>query len=134
MFWLHISVWCFDSFFVWVVSLFAGDRPMSPQFQKVHRPPLLPITNRFECLVSVHLGRFMECTVCFKPPSLLIEKEWTPVMHFCACPIHCKVHWSVGRRLGSCRLISVQSLIRSTIRSFSLSSALWVLEVLCCLY
>ena len=29
----------------------------------------------------------------------------------CACPIHCKVHWRVGRRLGSCRLISVQPLI-----------------------
>ena len=25
----------------------AGDRPMLPQFRKVHRPPLLPITDRF---------------------------------------------------------------------------------------
>ena len=25
----------------------AGDRPMSPQFRKVHRPPLLPVTDRF---------------------------------------------------------------------------------------
>ena len=47
MFWLHVSVWCFDGFFVWVVSVLAGDRPMSPQFQKVHRPPLLPITDQF---------------------------------------------------------------------------------------
>ena len=39
--------WCFDGFFVWGVSLLAGDRPMSPQFQKVHRPPLLPITDQF---------------------------------------------------------------------------------------
>ena len=23
MFWLHVSVWCFDGFFVWVVSLLA---------------------------------------------------------------------------------------------------------------
>ena len=30
-------------------------------------------------------------------------KVWVPVMHFCACPIHCRVHWSVGRRLGLCR-------------------------------
>ena len=29
-------------------------------------------------------------------------------MHFCACPIYCRVHWRVGKRLGSCRLISVQ--------------------------
>ena len=28
-------------------SWFVGDRPMSPQFQKVHHLPLLPITNRF---------------------------------------------------------------------------------------
>ena len=54
-------------------------------------------------------------------------------MHFCACPIHCKVHWRVGRRLGSCRLISVQPLIGLTIRAFSIGSALWVFEVLCCL-
>ena len=32
---LPVSVWCFDGFFIWVVSLLAGDRPMSPQFQKV---------------------------------------------------------------------------------------------------
>ena len=37
----------FVVFFVWVVSLLAGDRPMSPQFQKAHRPPLLPITDLF---------------------------------------------------------------------------------------
>ena len=47
MFWLTVSVWCSDVFFVWVVSLLAGDRPMSPQFQKAHRPPLLPITDLF---------------------------------------------------------------------------------------
>ena len=30
-----------------VVSWLAGDRPMSPHFQKVQHSPLLPITNRF---------------------------------------------------------------------------------------
>ena len=35
--------------------------------------------------------------VCFQPPRLLIGKVWVPVMHFSACPIHCKVHWRVGR-------------------------------------
>ena len=58
--------------------------------------------------------------VCSQPPSLLIDKVWVPVMHFCAYPIHCNVHWRVGRRLGSCRLISVQSLIGSTIRELSI--------------
>ena len=37
----------FDGFFVWVVSLFAEDSPMSLQFKKVHRPSLLPITDQF---------------------------------------------------------------------------------------
>ena len=35
-----------------------------------------------------------------------------------------KVHWRVGRLLRSCILISVQFLISSTIRAFSISSAL----------
>ena len=62
--------------------------------------------------------------VCFQPHSLLIGEVWVPVMHFCACPIHCRVHWRVGRRLGSCRLISVLPLIGLTIWVFSISSAL----------
>ena len=45
--------------------------------------------------------------------------------------IHCKVHWSVGRRLGLCRLIA-QPLIGSIIMELSISSVLWVLEVLFC--
>ena len=54
---------------------------------------------------------------------MLIGKVRVPVMYFCACPIYCKVHWRVGRKLGSCRLISMQPLIGSTIRAFSISSA-----------
>ena len=53
----------------------------------------------FERLVSVRLGRFMERSGVLQPPSLLIGKIWVPVMRFCACPIHCRVHWRVGRRL-----------------------------------
>ena len=51
-----------------------------------------------------------------------------------ACLIHFKVHLKMGRRLGSCRLISVLLLIGSSIMAFPISSALWVLEVLSCLY
>ena len=42
-----VLVQCFGSLFVWAVSWLAGDRPMSPLFQRVHRPPLLPTTDRF---------------------------------------------------------------------------------------
>ena len=41
-------------------------------------------------------------------------------------------YWREGRKLGSWRLISVQPLIGSNIMAFSISSALRVLEVLCC--
>ena len=43
----HLSV-VFGGFFVWLVSLLdGGNRPMSPLFRRVHRPPLLPIPDRF---------------------------------------------------------------------------------------
>ena len=42
-----VLVECFSGLFVWVVSRLAGDRPMLPQFQKVHRPLLLLITDQF---------------------------------------------------------------------------------------
>ena len=60
-----------------------------------------------------------------------------PVMHFGACPIHMihyKVHLKVGRRLGSCRLISVQPMIGSIIRAYSISFAQRVLKVQCSAY
>ena len=88
----------------------------------------------FERLVSVRLGRFMERSGVLPTTQFAYRKVWVLVMHFCACPIHSKVHLRVGRYLGSCRLISVQLLIGSKVGAFSISSALWVLEVLCCLY
>ena len=86
--------------------------PKSPPFSYVANFRPISLTSVlfkvFEHLVSVRLGRFTNAAVCFQPPSLLIGKVWVPVMHFCACLIHCKVHWREGRRLGSCRLISAQ--------------------------
>ena len=71
MFLLAVLVLCFGGLSFCEVSLLAGDKPMSPQFRKVHRPPLAVanyqqtsitsvLSKVFECLVSVHLGRFME--------------------------------------------------------------------------
>ena len=65
----------------------------------------------------------------FQPPSLLIGKVLVPVVHFCACPMHCNKHWRVGSRLESYRLISEQPLIGSTIMEFSISSALWTVGI-----
>ena len=44
---LPLILMYFGGMFVWVVSCLAGDRPLSPQFRKVHLRPLLPITDRF---------------------------------------------------------------------------------------
>ena len=79
----------------------------------------------------------MECSGVLPTTQFTYRKGVGACDHFCACPIHCKVHWKVGRRLGSCRLISVQPLIWSTIRALSIlsiGSALWALEALCRLY
>ena len=65
----------------------------------------------FKRLLSFVLDDLWNSVVCFLPTSLLIGEVWVPVMHFCACPIRCRVHWRVGRRLGSCRLTSVKPLI-----------------------
>ena len=59
------------------------------------------LSKVLERLVPVHLGRFMECSGVLPTTQLLIGKVWVPVIHFCACPIHCRVHWRVGRRIGS---------------------------------
>ena len=71
MFWLPVSVWCFDVFFVWVVSLLAGDWPANvtpipkgPSSSSVanYRPiSITPLMSKvFKRLVAVRLGRFME--------------------------------------------------------------------------
>ena len=70
--------------------------------------------------MSVHLGRFMERSGALPTTQFAYRKPWVAVMHFCACPIHCKEHWRVDRRLGPCRLTSVQLLIGSTIWAFSM--------------
>ena len=92
------------------------------------------LSKVFERLVSVRLGRFMERSGTLPTTQFAYRKGLGTCDAPCACPIHCRVHWRVCRRLGSCRLISVPPLIVSTICAFSISSALWVLEVLSCLY
>ena len=92
------------------------------------------LSKVFERLVSVCLRRFMEHSGVLPTTQFAYRKGLVPVMHFCACLVLCRVPSRVGSRLGLCRLTSVQPLIGSTIWAFSISSALWVLEVLSCLY
>ena len=77
-------------------------------------------------------GDLWNAVVCFHPPIFLIGNFWVPAMHFYACLIHC---WEqCVDCVGLSRLTLAQPLIGSTIREFYISSALWILEVLCCLY
>ena len=86
-----------------------------------------------ERLVSVHLGRFMERSGMLPTTQFAYQK----------CLGTCDALLCVSHTLQSAlekgqeaRIvqIAVQPLIGSTIRVFSISSARWVFEVLCCLY
>ena len=115
---LWCPVECFGGLFVWIVSCLGGDMKRSPQFQKVHHPLLLPITDRFpqhqycpRCLSTwclFVLDDLWNIVECFQQPCLLTGKVWVLVIHFCACSIHCRECIGEGRRLGSFRFISVQ--------------------------
>ena len=84
------------------------------------------LSKVFECLVSVCLRRLMECS------GVLPTTQFAYWEGLGTCDA--LLHWREGRGLGLYRLISAQPLIGSTIREFCISSVLWVLEVLCCLY
>ena len=59
------------------------------------------LSKTLRCLTSACcqfvLNDLWNAVMCFQPSSLLIGRVWVPAMHFCACPIHFKVHWRVGR-------------------------------------
>ena len=69
MFWPLVSLWYLSGSFVSVTFLFAGEWLMSLQFQRVPQPPKWTITEKFpqilsevfELLVSIRLGRLKEC-------------------------------------------------------------------------
>ena len=98
------------------------------------KPNVVHLEKDFFYLFIFLLDDLWKPVVCFQPPSSFIEKVWVPMMDFCACPIHCKMNRRVGKRLGSCRLTSAWSLISSTIKEFSISSALWELGISSTLY
>ena len=106
---------------------------MSPQFRKVYHPLRLPISitsvlsKVFERLVSVRLGRFMERSGVLPTTRFAYRKGLGTCDALLFVSHTLQSALENGRTLGSCRLISVQPLIGSTIWVFSISSALWVL-------
>ena len=92
------------------------------------------LSKVFERQVSVRLGRFMERNGVL-PTTQFAYRKGLGTCDALLCVSHTlQSALRVGRRLGSCRLISVLPLIGLTIGAFSICSALWVLDVMCCLY
>ena len=60
----------------------------------------------------------MECSFVLPITQLAYQKGDAPVMHFCACPIRCRVHWRVDRRQRLERLTLFQPLIQLTLGNF----------------
>ena len=92
------------------------------------------LSKVFERLVLVRLGRFMECSGVLPTTQFAYRKDLGTCDALLCVSDTLQNALENGQRLGSCRLTSVQLLIGSIIWAFSISSALWVLEVLSCLY
>ena len=88
----------------------------------------------FERLASVCLGRFMERSGVL-PTTQFAYRKGVGTCDALLCVSHrLQSALESGQELGMSRLTSVQLLIGSTIWTYSIFSALWVLEVLACLY
>ena len=93
------------------------------------------LSKVFERLVSVRLGRFMESNGVLPTTQFVYRKclgtcdALLCVSHTLKSTLEYIGSLDPSRRLGSCRLISMQPLMGLTIRAFSRGSALWVLEV-----
>ena len=83
--------------------------------------------------MSVRLGRFMESSGVL-PNTQFAYRKGLGTCDVLLFVSHTLQSAGVGRRPGSYRLISAQPLIGPTNKEFCISSVLWVLEVLCCLY
>ena len=92
------------------------------------------LSKVFERLVSICLGIFMACN------GVLPTKQFAYLKGLGTCDaFFCVSHTlqsalKSGQEARIVQIDSAQPLIWSTIRAFSISSALWALEVLCCLY
>ena len=81
--------------------------PKSPQSSSVANYQPISITSVlskvFERLVSVRLGRSMECSGVLLTSQFAYRKGLGTCDALLCVSMHCRVHWRVGRRLGSCR-------------------------------
>ena len=93
-----------------------------------HHIPRTPTAHAYQCTAAQS-----SCYVQTSNHPVCLSERFGYLWCACVC-VTCRVHWRAGRRAGLCRSTSALLSIGLTIREFSISSALWVLEVLCCLY
>ena len=88
----------------------------------------------FERLGMFVLDDLWDAVVCIKPPSLLIGKVCRGTCDALLCVSHTlQSTLERGQEARLRKLILLQPLLGSIHGVFSISSALWVLEVVCCL-
>ena len=108
-----------------------------PSYPVENYPPISKtsvLSKVFERLVLVRLGRFIELSGVL-PTTQFAYRKGLGTCDALLCLSHTlQSVLESGQEAGSCRLISGKPLIGSTIWVFPISSALWVLEVLSCLY
>ena len=83
---------------------------------------------------SVCLGRFVECCGVL-PTTQFAYRKGLGTCYALLCVSH-KLQSALesGQEVSIVQIDFSAAFDRVTIRAFSISSALWVLEVLCCLY
>ena len=120
-----------SGYWVWIWGVLKGSQPTN------YRPIYITsvLYKVFERLVSVRLGRFVERSGVLPTTQFAYRKGpgTSDALLWASHTLQSALE-SRQESIGSCRLISVQPLIGTTIWAFSISSALWVLEVLSCLY
>ena len=141
---VKLLFWPLVLWFVWVVSLLAGTGQCHPNSERSTFLLCCQLRTDFHNVNTVNnvsaIGVGSSRTIygmqwCASNHIVGLSERYGYLWYtFCVCPIHFKVHLRVGRKLELCRFISVQPSIGSTIREFSIRSALRALEVLCCVY
>ena len=120
---LHLYICAFTPAYVTPVHIFLYTS-IGLSLRRIHRPCLTCIYSNLKLFAAPSKAVTYTLTTLQQRPTDNDQCSASGTLAECI-----GVHWRVGRRLGSCRLISVQPLIGSTIWVFSTSSALWVLVV-----
>ena len=64
-----------------------------------------PLRLLYALIHSPNVWTIVAVVCTLQPPSLLIRKVWVLVMHFCLCPIHCRLQ-CIGERAAG-RIIQI---------------------------